>query len=57
LSTGISNAKKVKSNILKLEKSSVSGKFLFDSISYVGSSSLDLTVTMGPIYKELCDKT
>jgi len=46
----------VKSNILKLERR-VSGKYLFDSISYVGSLSLDLTVTIGSIYKEFCDKT
>jgi len=48
--------KKVKFNILKLESRLAVGIF-GDSISYVESSSLDLTVTMGPIYKQFCDKT
>jgi len=47
----------VKSNLLKLESRLAVGIFLFDSISYVGSSSLDLTVTVSRIYKEFCDKT
>jgi len=49
----------VKSNILKLESHltvEIFGLTVFPN-SYVGSSSLDLTVTMGPIYKEFCDKT
>jgi len=37
--------------------SSGSGNIWFDSISFVGSSSLDLTVTIDPIYNEFCDKT